>query len=341
MNRPPKKWWYSTVKKLRGMKNISDPAKAAGWLWYHRLTPKKKISLLSKKDLQRELEKYYTASGGNCSKDQDTQTQFGRGAKKMKKAKRAKKAKRTKRGKRHASQKQLAALAKGRKTLKYLRTGRKIATHKEPILIKEGRIMAGKKRHHGKKGTRKHGGEFGGEFGGKRRGRRLYGAANPIVELLTDTTGILGGAIATSFIANLIPIKNNIIKALIPIGLGTGTVLFPATAEIRIANRAGYGALAVGLFSLLRALAPKMPLLSGADTAEAIAKAIDQLPDDEKHILGLLEAPQAAGEIVAPEASGDDFQEHPVYGNEAGEIEDESAAGDEDTEGAFVTAATM
>ena len=57
MNRPPKKWWYSTVKKLRGLKNISSPEKAAGWLWYHHLTPKKKISLLSKKDLQRELEK--------------------------------------------------------------------------------------------------------------------------------------------------------------------------------------------------------------------------------------------------------------------------------------------
>jgi hypothetical protein len=270
MNKPPKKWWYSTVDRLKKISTITNPPAAAGWLWYHHLTPAQKIKALPKKDLQREMLKYYTSLKGNCTKDTGTM------------------------GKKHSrrlSAAQKKSLAKGRKVLYSLRKGRKISEPKEPILIREG-VMSGKKR----KSKKMHG-----EFIGKKHrptvrhvisGKHLHGASSGFdpAGLGLDLAGILSGAIGLSFVASLVPLKNAKIKTLIPLLAGIIGLSMPKIARNRFLNRASLGALSIGGYTLMKNLVPQIPLMGAADTAEGIGYAIDNLSPDEKAILGIAPA---------------------------------------------------
>lgn len=310
MNRPPRKWWYDTVKKLKKIPRISDPAKVTGWLWYHHLTPEMKIKQLTKKDLQRELAKYYTGLKGHnaicrayeeqTEKEKETESpSFGKGSRMKKRPHKKKK----------LTAKQKHALKQGRKILKHLRTGRKVSEDKEPIIIKEGSLMSGKKR--GKKGKR-HSGEpegmgMEGRKKGKRekRGRYLHGAADGFkpLDLATDGIALLTGALIGGFTGNLIPIKNSYVKALAPLGLGVVTVSIPQLSKVRFMNRAALGSITVALVSMLRNLWPKAPLLSG-ETAETVAAAIDNLDDEQRAVMGLIPARETAGDDGDEESDG-------------------------------------
>ena len=292
MNRPPKKWWYDTVKKLRALPGISDPAKAAGWLWYHHLPPKRKIIELSKKDLQKELLKYYTGLGHTPACKQYEENTTGGTMKKKHKTKKTRKAKT-----RTLTAAQKKALKQGRKILKYLRTGRKISPAKEPLIIREGTFMKGKKKKSAKKSFTA-GGFEGKKKYHKRPRARLHGELGGFdaVGLGSDIIGLIAGAIAGSALAKFIPIKNVYLKALVPIGLGAIAISIPQLSRIRIAQRAGLGALAIGGYAMTKTAFPKLPLMAGVEDAEGVARAIDGLPEEEKALLGIMPdaAPNAA-----------------------------------------------
>ena len=272
MNKPPRKWWYSTVDRLKKLPEIHDAKRAAGWLWYHHLTPAQKIKALTKKDLQREMLKYYTSSAGNCTKTGETMG---------------------KKTKKRLTEKQRANLAKGRRVLKRIRHGRRISEPKEPILIKEGFLMEGKR---GRKKARKHSGIEG--ISRKRTksyhtsSPRLHGASEGFNagHLALDLAGILAGAIGLSAIASMVPVKSLKYKSLIPIVAGIIGLSIPKVSRIRFLNRAALGALSIGGYSLTKQLVPTLPLMGAADTAEGVGNAIMNLPPEEKAILGILPA---------------------------------------------------
>jgi hypothetical protein len=158
-------------------------------------------------------------------------------------------------------------------------------------------MLAGRK--HSRKARRYHGIE------GRRtrRARRYHGAARlNIVGLATDIIGIGAGAVGGSFLAQKLPITNGKIKALIPIALGLGIGMTKFGRKEIVKSLAG-GMIAVGTLSLVKQFFPTVPLLTGNDDAEAVAGAIDQLPAEEKALLGYV-------------VSGADGEESETYGYE-------------------------
>ena len=221
-----------------------------------------------------------------------------------------------KRSKKRLSNAQKKSLAAGRKVLKHLRTGRKVAEPLEPLLIREGQIMAGKKRKsHRKSSAKMHG------FEGKRKrhtvrhvvsGRKyLHGAADGFSpkNIAVDIAGLLAGAIGVSFIASMIPVKNPKMKSLIPIIAGIAGLSFPKLAKNHFINRAALGSLAIGGYSLTKQMLPTVPLMGAADTAEGIGYAIEALPAEEKAILGIL-----------PDYSAETYGEDEYNGSAPGEM---------------------
>lgn len=210
--------------------------------------------------------------------------------------------------KKRLSEKQKRALAKGRNVLNYLRRGRHVSEPKEPILIKEGFFMAKAKRRMSSKqkaalargraraaANRMHG--IGGMGGGKKKRRPTVkhqvilrgGDPGPdIAGIGVDLAGLLAGAIGLSFVAGMVPIKNPKFKALIPIAAGIAGLFIPAIASNRFGSRAALGGLAIGGYSLTKQIVPKLPLMGATDTAEGIGAAIENLPEEEKAILGIL-----------------------------------------------------
>jgi hypothetical protein len=228
--------------------------------------------------------------------------------------------------KKKLSEKQKKALAKGRKVLSYLRTGRAASEALEPILIKEGRYMAAKTKHRRKSSSKKmHG--FEGTHKRKKRvshkvSHVLHGAGKGFDAggIAVDIAGLLAGAIGLSFVAGMIPVKNPKLKTLIPLGLGILGLSMPKLAKNRFINRAALGGLAIGGYSLTKQLAPGLPLMGATDTAEGIGYAIQQLPAEEQAILGLL--PDYSG----GEYYGEDQNEY--SGNQPGEMLGASEAGE-------------
>jgi hypothetical protein len=201
---------------------------------------------------------------------------------------------------------QKKALAKGRKVLSYLRTGRTASEPMEPILIKEGRIMAGKKRHHKRKAASSK--KTYGFEGTRRRSKKrrvshhvshvLSGAGKGGFDaggIAVDLAGLLAGAIGLSFVAGMIPLKNAKLKTLIPIAAGILGLSMPKLSRNRFINRAALGSLAIGGYSLTKQMVPALPLMGATDTAEGIGYAIQQLPAEEQAILGLLPDYSTAG----------------------------------------------
>lgn len=168
----------------------------------------------------------------------------------------------------------------------------------------EGKKRKSKKR---KSARRMHG--FEGFAGKKKRAKVMHKVVmrgdpgiSP-VDVGIDMAGLLAGAIGLSFIASFLPIPSAKIKALIPMAAGMTGLLVPAVAENRFLSRLALGALAVGGYSLTKQMLPKLPLMGAADTAEGIGYAIQNLPPEEKAILGILpeETPQLEHQGDRPE----------------------------------------
>lgn len=221
------------------------------------------------------------------------------------------------RSKKHLSEKQKKSLAKGRKILSYLRTGRTAAEPLEPILIKEGRFMSKataikskSSKKHSLKGTYHH---------RRRKHHTLHGAGSDFdaIGILSDIGGLMAGGIVISFLAALIPVKNAKLKTLLPIAAGLIGISIPALSKYRFLNRAALGSLAIGSYSLTKQSIPQIPLMGSTDTAEAIGYAIQALPQEEQAILGLL-TDKTATPQEQPEYSGN--QPGDMLGSNAGEM---------------------
>jgi len=219
--------------------------------------------------------------------------------------------------------------------------------------------MEGKKRGRKKGSGKKHVSKrysFEGFEGGKKRraksrkrSRFLHGAAdgfNP-GNLAIDAAGLIGGAVAASFLASIIPFaKTPKMKALIPLLVGIGVLSYPKISKNRIANRAGLGAIAIGAYTLTKQFLPALPLMGGADDAEGVLAAIEALPDEQKAILGLLPQQETAGEITDQSAGA--IEEADTYGELAddgdtyGELEQDGEDGEDGLgEAAPLSPATM
>lgn len=118
-----------------------------------------------------------------------------------------------------------------------------------------------------------------------------------IADIGVDLAGLLAGAIGLSLAASFIPIKSPKIKALIPMLAGFGGLSFPLIADNRFLNRFALGALAIGGYSLTKQMIPRLPLMGATDTAEGIGEAIQNLPPEEKAILGILPEEQQTPQI--------------------------------------------
>jgi hypothetical protein len=218
--------------------------------------------------------------------------------------------------------------------------GRKVPESKEKILIKEGFLMASKKRKMSKKqkaalarGRRRAAGKrmrrLTGYAGGKPAHRKKRAHVSHVVTYRgdpgpdflgvgVDIAGLLAGAIGLSLVASIIPIKNPKFKSLIPIVAGIAGMMFPAVADNRFGSRAALGSFAIGGYTLTKILVPKIPLMGAADTAEGIGQAIENLPPEEKAILGLL---PDESQPQAPFDGDPDNQETTEYlGSEPGEM---------------------
>jgi hypothetical protein len=239
---------------------------------------------MKNKKLTRSRKKKYNKRIGLCSKP-ETMGKHYKG-----------------KSKKHLSEKQKKSLAAGRKVLKHLRTGRSVSEPKEPILIKEGYFMAAKKRGR-KKGSRKiHGFEGTKQiaFTGKRRrakhhkSKYLHGATDGFnaANIALDLAGLLAGAIGISFVSSFIPVKSAKMKTLIPLIAGIAGLSLKNISKNRFMNRAALGMVTVGGYSLTKQFLPQIPLMGSTDTAEGIGDAINNLPPEEKAILGILPAQQ-------------------------------------------------
>lgn len=233
-----------------------------------------------------------------------------------------------KKKKRTISAKQRAALARGRAMIhgrskarkkKATKTIRYVAPEKlEPIIIKGGSMAKRKRRKatkiHGMiagKSRRRRSRRMHGLEGRKsRRVRRYHGGGGSklnIVALGTEIVGVGVGAVAGSFIAGKIPVPNPKLKAFIPIalGVGLGMTKFGRSPMIKSALA---GSIAVGTLALVKSFFPTLPMLTGADDAESVMGAIDNLPDEERALLGMV----VSGEVSEGSMEGEEGVE--TYG---------------------------
>lgn len=117
-----------------------------------------------------------------------------------------------------------------------------------------------------------------------RRKRRNNPRIN-IQKTLTDGAMAAAGAIGASAIANMIPVPDPRIKALIPIA---AAIILPTTKLVRgdMGRALSMGMLTIGALSLVRQFAPQLPLLAGENDM------LDYVPgsDEEAAMLGYNES---------------------------------------------------
>lgn len=203
----------------------------------------------------------------------------------------------------------------------------------QPIIVKGAGTMAARKRRKSRKARRTYGGEFGGGrkrktsrrrrysgepfIGRKRRRSRRYSGSivgkATVMSAIKDVAGLSVGAVGSSFVANMIPIKNAKIKAFIPLLVGFALPLLPKIGRNPMMKSVAMGATAIGAISLIRQFAPGVPLLAGGETAETVAGAIDQLDGEERMLLGAMEEQAVMGDnyngaIVETSAGYDGYE---------------------------------
>ena len=270
--RPPKKWFYSTVKAVKKVRPlIDDPEAFTGWLWYHHLKPGTKKDILTEERIIQFMKKY----------------------KKSRKGKRAK-------GKQKP---RLVALIektrKARKARKHRKASRKrILRRVKPVLIikrkhtRKGKVTMSKKRR--KSSRRRHARVgFEGLEGrrsrrqiivmgrGRRRHRRrglLMGGGGLVNQMGGNTLNVaagLAGGVGGAYIANMLPIENTKIKAAMPLVLG---IVVASMARMPALKMAGLGLGIMGGMSILKQYLPAGMLLAGETPMmlpETIQRAIE------------------------------------------------------------------
>jgi hypothetical protein len=136
----------------------------------------------------------------------------------------------------------------------------------KPIIVKGDFMGRRKRKYHRSYRSRRYHGEFMGRR--HRRSHRRYhggfmGIRMPnIMSIVTEVGGVAGGAVGSSFVANMVPIANPKIKALIPLALGI-VLSNSKLGKSGFGKGIALGSIAVGTISLVKQFAPQLPLLTG------------------------------------------------------------------------------
>jgi hypothetical protein len=283
--RAPKSWWYAKVRdKMDEGISATRAKKIVGAIW-RDLKPAKKMEILKR---EGKLIRGTSSKGVELM----ARKRFRKGSTAAKRA-----------------MAKLRALRRtGRRIIRKARRSapsfnpfwgkRKVTRYSEPVeplIIREGSVGMGKRKRRSRKARRVHG--FEGRkrrsrryrgFEGRRRTRRYHGAGGTRLNVMgigTDVVGIGAGAVAGSAVAKLVPIADPRIKAAVPLILGIilSTMKF---ARSRIMQAVATGSVAVGTISLVKQFLPQIPMLAGAASAEDIIASVNQLPAEEKAMLG-------------------------------------------------------
>lgn len=160
----------------------------------------------------------------------------------------------------------------------------------EPIIIKEGVSMKGKKVS--RKRTRKHYG-FEGMAGSRKRRthkarRRHYMGANPTSAAMDNLKNALivgTGAVVGSMIGRLVPVSDTRIKAGVPLALG---IILPMVAKNKLIQSLALGLTTIGVVSMVKTFAPNIallgvdePMLITADQAKLLGLPISGVEGDQ------------------------------------------------------------
>lgn len=180
--------------------------------------------------------------------------------------------------KRKASPAQLKALAKGRKKSSANRKRKKTSTKGATVARKRRKSTSSKKAAParrrrkstavGRKAPRRRRSSGGG--GGSIKG--MKGIMGPISEaMIAVAGGILAGVVA-----NKAPIKNEKLKAALPMLAGAGVAFMGIKKKNAMMRQLGTGMMVLGAVASVRKMFPAIPLLAGEDENNMMIPGYDQ-----------------------------------------------------------------
>lgn len=95
----------------------------------------------------------------------------------------------------------------------------------------------------------------------KRKGRTVKGNT----DVIANGAMALVGAIGASYLANKMPIKDERIKAAVPVGIGLAVSMVPQLKKNKFSTAIAAGAITAGGLSVVKRVAPQVPLLAGEE----------------------------------------------------------------------------
>ena len=106
----------------------------------------------------------------------------------------------------------------------------------------------------------------------RRRARPRFGRGD-LTRVFTDAGLAVGGGILSSFVANQLPVKQPMAKAMVPIGVGLATLMFGGR---RIPQALPFGMITIGALSMVRSQFPQVPLLAGEEEMVVVPRVTDR-----------------------------------------------------------------
>jgi hypothetical protein len=92
----------------------------------------------------------------------------------------------------------------------------------------------------------------------------MAGDMRGVTGMITGGAVAVAGGVAASMAAHAIPfIKDDKMKALVPVGIGAALAVLPMTRKNPIMQKVALGAVVVGALSFMRHQFPTIPLLTG------------------------------------------------------------------------------
>jgi hypothetical protein len=199
---------------------------------------------------------------------------------------------------------------------------RPVSVKNEPIIIKEGAPMAGRKRKHKRhklfgaarkshrrKRSRLHGASTVPAVAGHRRRRhhsrrRFFGGdaspkAKPM-QMIIDSGIAAGGAVAGTMLAKMLPLPEKIRPA-VPLAAAIGIAMF--MPKIPFARQITTGLGVVGVYGLLKSFIPTLPMLSGEDVVYLPMRGDDVMGEELSGTVDTF-GPSVAGEYMGADTMG-------------------------------------
>jgi len=126
---------------------------------------------------------------------------------------------------------------------------------------------------------------------GRKRGKRrsfMHGgkgfSGRNIQNMALDVLGIGAGVIGSAYIGQMLPIKDNRLKAAVP---AIGGIALAGMVKQPMLRHLGYGLAVAGIVSLARQFVPAIPALAGVDEMEAQLQLLgEEVIEGEPYALG-------------------------------------------------------